>query len=118
VAEKKIREVFYSDEFQEFFDSLDVRVRTKHIWTIHIIETVHILPDRFVKKLQSTEFYEMRVSVGYNEYRTILFAMNSDNLMTATEIYLLNGVLKKDTKYYKKQIAKAVKVLKEIEDED
>jgi ABC-type uncharacterized transport system ATPase subunit len=118
VAEKKIRAVFYSDEFSEFFESLSERERTKHIWTIHIIETVQILPDKFVKKLAGTEFYEMRVSVGYNEYRTVLFAMDSDNFVTATEIYLLNGFLKKDTKEYKRQIAKAINILNEVEDEN
>jgi hypothetical protein len=76
------------------------------------------VPDRFVKKLTGTDFYEMRVSVGYNEYRTVLFAMDSDHIMTATEIYLLNWFLKKDTKDYKKQIATAIKILKDIEDED
>ena len=38
MAEKKIREVFYSDEFNAFFERLEHRVREKYIWLslIHI----------------------------------------------------------------------------------
>lgn len=115
MAEKKIREVFYSDEFNVFFERLEHRVREKYIWTIQIVETVQLLPAKYVKKLEGTDLYEMRVSVGYNEYRTILFAMNSDNFMTATEVYLLNSFLKKSTKDYRTQIEIAEKMLKEIE---
>ena len=115
MAERKVRTVFYSDEFDEFFARLEHRVREKYIWTIRIVETVRLLPTKYVKKLEGTDLYEMRVSVGYNEYRTILFAMDSDNFLTATEIYLLNSFLKKSTKEYKRQIEIAERMLKEIE---
>lgn len=115
MAEKKVREVFYSDVFEAFFASLDGRVREKYIWTIHAVETIRILPTKYVKKLENTPLYEMRVSVGTNEYRTVLFTMNSDNFMTATEVYLLNSFLKKNTKDYRRQIEVAKKMLKELE---
>ena len=57
----------------------------------------------------------MRVSVGTNEYRTVLFTMNSDNFITATEIYLLNSFLKKASKDYRRQIEIAEKMIKEFE---
>jgi hypothetical protein len=44
MTEKKIREVFYSEEFNEFFARLEHRVREKYIWTIRIVETVRLLP--------------------------------------------------------------------------
>ena len=53
----------------------------------------------------------MRVSVGTNEYRTMIFAVNHKNIIQATEIILLNGFLKKSTKDYRKQIEKAIKIL-------
>lgn len=68
-----------------------------------------------MKKLDGTDLYEMRISVGYNEYLTIFFAMDSDNFLTATEIYLQNSFLKKSTKDYRKQIEIAERMLKEIE---
>ena len=48
-------------------------------------------------------------------YRTVLFAIDSDNFVKATEIYLLNSFLKKSTKDYKKQIEIAKKIMKEVE---
>ena len=115
MADRKVRTVYYSEEFKRFFDDLDTRVREKYLWTIQITETVQVLPTKYVKKLEGTEFYEMRVSVGYNEYRTVLFAIDSDNFVKATEIYLLNSFLKKSTKDYKKQIEIAKKIMKEVE---
>lgn len=87
----------------------------KYIWTIHAVETIRILPTKYVKKLENTDLYEMRVSVGTNEYRTVLFTMNSDNFITATEIYLLNSFLKKASKDYRRQIEIAEKMIKEFE---
>jgi hypothetical protein len=54
----------------------------------------------------------MRVSVGTNEYRTILFSINHPNIIEATEIIVLNGFLKKSNNDYKKQIKKAEKHIK------
>jgi phage-related protein len=56
----------------------------------------------------------MRVSIGYNEYRTILFAMDNANVVMATKIYLLNSFLKKSSKDYRREIEKAQKMLEEI----
>jgi hypothetical protein len=71
-----------------------------------------------VKHLENTELYEMRISVGNNAYRTILFAMDNRNVMLAQRILLLNGFIKKSTKDYNKQIKQAYKILKQYEDED
>jgi len=57
----------------------------------------------------------MRVSVGSNAYRTILFAMDSDNVITSTKIILFNGFLKKSTKDYDRQLENAKKILKDLE---
>ena len=64
---------------------------------------------------ENTVFYEMRVSVSTNEYRTILFTIDADNFMEAKNIILLNSFLKKDTKQYKSEIQKANKILESLE---
>ena len=46
-----------------------------------IIRTEYILSTKFVKHLDGTDLYEMRVSVSTNEYRTILFAVDDDNII-------------------------------------
>lgn len=73
--------------------------------------TVYNVPTKFVKHLQNTDLYEMRVSIGTNEYRTVLFAMDNSNFIEATKIILLNGFLKKSEKDYRKQIDIARKIL-------
>lgn len=57
----------------------------------------------------------MRASVGNNEYRTILFAVDKSNIIESTKIVLLNGFLKKSTKEYRKQIELAQSILKKLE---
>lgn len=50
-------------------------------------------------------------STHINEYRTVIFTMDNENVMLATKIILLNAFLKKSTKDYKKQIKIAEKIL-------
>ncbi|KAA6315113.1 hypothetical protein EZS27_034380 [termite gut metagenome] len=91
-----------------------MKVRIKFTWTFNIIRTVYILHSKYVKKLVDSDsnLYEMRVSVGTNEYRTILFSINHPNIIEATEIIVLNGFLKKSNKDYKNQIKKAEELIK------
>lgn len=67
-----------------------------------------------MKHLEGTDLYEMRVSVGHNEYRTILFAIDNQNVILSTRIILLNGFLKKATKDYQRQIEKAERILNSL----
>ncbi len=53
----------------------------------------------------------MRISVGTNEYRTVLFAMDNDNIILARNILVLNAFLKKSEKDYKKQVEIAKNIL-------
>ena len=81
----------------------------------NVVQTVYNLPQKFVKKLENSEFYEMRVSVGTNEYRSVLFAIDHENVIESTKVILLNGFLKKSKKDYKREIDKAENILKELE---
>lgn len=64
--------------------------------------------------IRSTEFDELRISVG-NEYRFILFAIDHESFIEAEQILLLNGFVKKSTKDYKKEIAKAEQILNSLQ---
>ena len=55
------------------------------------------------------------MSVNTNEYRTILFAVDNDNIILSKRILLLNGFLKKSTKDYSKQIKVAKQILEDFE---
>lgn len=111
----QIRTVYLTDEFMEFYNSLNSKTQKKVDYVISLIKDFKILHTDFVKKLVITNFYEMRVNVGTNEYRTIVFSINHENIIEATEVILLNGFLKKTTKDYKKQIEKAETILNNLE---
>jgi phage-related protein len=113
-----IRELYFTAEFTKFFEQLDDSVKSKFYYTMDLVRTIRVLSKNFVKHLENTELYEMRISVGNNAYRTILFAMDNRNVMLAQRILLLNGFIKKSTKDYNKQIKQAYKILKQYEDED
>ena len=111
---KEIRSVLYSNEFCEFRDSLNRRVQDKIDDYVSILKTVYVLNTKFVKKLVNTDLYEMRVSVGHHEYRTILFAIDHENIIQSTKIVFLNGFSKKSSKDYEKQIIRAINILKDL----
>ena len=110
-----IRNIIYTNEFEEFYNSVSQKVRDKIDYVLYIVHTQYVVNEKFVKKLENTIFYEIRISVGFNEYRTIIFSVNSENLIQSTEILLLNSFLKKDTKDYKKAIQKAQTILNNLE---
>jgi mRNA-degrading endonuclease RelE of RelBE toxin-antitoxin system len=114
---RKIRELIYTDEFKEYYHSLDERTKDKYGDCLTLLEEIRVLSTKFVKALVNTDenLYELRVSVGFNEYRSILFSADHDNIIQATKIVILNGFLKKSSKDYSKQIKKAINILSNLE---
>lgn len=106
-----LRQLYFSDAFWEFYNELNERVRRKFDYVIGIVKTEKVIAAKFVKHLEDTDLYEMRVSIGNNEYRTILFAIDNDNIISARKILVLNAFLKKSTKDYRRQIEIATKIL-------
>lgn len=83
-----------------------------------IIKTQYVVNKKFVKNLEGTEFYEARVSVGTNEYRTIVFAIDSQSFIESKRVLFLNSFLKKDTKQYKSEIEIARQIMNKYIEED
>lgn len=106
-ATERIRTTITTPEFEEFLTTTDERVKNKFAYIIEILETQKIISQKFVKSLTNTEFYELRVSVGANEYRTIIFTIDAENIIEAKEVILLYSFQKKSTKDYKKAVEKA-----------
>lgn len=115
IAEGYIRTVYKTPEFEAFYNSLPGKIQTKFDYVINIISTIYNVPTKFIKHLENTDLYEMRVSVGTNEYRTVLFAIDHENVIEASSVILLNAFLKKDNKDYRKQVEKAISILKDLE---
>ena len=107
-----VREIFYSEEYKEYYDKLDAKTQTKYDYIEQIIRTMYVVNKKFVKNLEGTEFYEARISVGTNEHRTIVFAIDSASFMESKRVVFLNSFLKKDTKQYKGEIEQARRILK------
>ncbi|MDD5988971.1 MAG: type II toxin-antitoxin system RelE/ParE family toxin [Bacteroidales bacterium] len=109
--EDAIRELYFSEEFWEFYSLQSEIVKKKFEYVFGIVRKEKVITTKFIKRLVDTDLYEMRVSVGTNEYRTVLFAINHSNLMLASKILVLNAFLKKSSKDYNKEIKKAIKIL-------
>ncbi|MBD5366115.1 MAG: type II toxin-antitoxin system RelE/ParE family toxin [Muribaculaceae bacterium] len=112
--QENLRTIYRSEEFNVFFESLPEKVKEKFEYVFLVVQRVHNVPTKFIKHLENTELYEMRISVGTNEYRSVLFAIDHTNVIEAKKIILLNGFLKKSSKDYKKQIEVAHKILEKL----
>ena len=115
---RAVREILYSEEYKSYYDGLDSRIQTKYDYVEQIIRTQYVVNEKFVKHLGDTDFYEARVSVGTNEYRTILFAIETRSFMESKRVLFFNSFLKKDNKQYKKEIKIAEGILAKYVKED
>lgn len=109
-----MRTLLRSTAFDEFYNSLPVKVQNKVKYALNIIAELKVVNTKLVKKLVETDFYELRISVG-NEYRVILFTIDQENFIEAEQILLLNGFMKKSTKDYKKELLKAQQILNSLQ---
>ena len=112
----EIREIAYTKEFLEYFEQLPANIQEKYDYVFCIMVTQKVVNRKFVKKIETTEFYEMRVSVGTNEYRSFIFAIDAASFMECSRIVMLNSFVEKSSKQYKSEIIKARKILKDWED--
>jgi len=110
---EKIRTVFlYKNYFTDFFAKQKQKVKDKIIWTFRLIESIHIVPEAYLKHLEGTEgLYEIRVQQGADNFRIFCF-FDQDRL-----VILANGFNKKSQKTPRSEIDKALKIKKEYEAE-
>ena len=103
----EIREIKFTKEFLYFITCMNPKVREKYMYVMQIMSTEYLVNEKFVKKLQNSPFYEMRVSVSSNEYRSIIFAIDADSFIQSKKVLMLNSFLKKDTKQYRAELRRA-----------
>lgn len=109
--EKMERELIYSPEYKAYLETVDGRTAEKFAYVEAVMRTIKVVSSKFVKRLEGTDLYEARISVGPNEHRTIVFAIDAETFVKATRLLMLNTFLKKSTKDYKQNIATARKIL-------
>lgn len=112
MEEKLIRRIIYSDEFEEYYASMNEQLKKKYDYALQIVKSQYVVSSKIVKSLENTDFYELRISISSNKYRTILLAVDHDNFIQSKNVLLLNSFLKKDTKQYKAEIKKAQNIVK------
>jgi phage-related protein len=102
---KQIREViFYGDYFWDFYKKQSPKVKKKINWTIGLLQFLEIIPEKYLKHVEGTDLYEIRVSFGNNIFRIFCF-FDKDRL-----VIILNGFQKKTQKIPRKEIDRAVKL--------
>jgi len=113
MSNEKIRHVFfYKDYFEEFYNKQKQKVRDKIIWTFTIIETIHKIPEDFLKHVEGTEgLYEIRVQAGGGIFRIFCF-FDERKLVVS-----INGFQKKGQKTPRSEIEKALKIKRTYETE-
>lgn len=115
--ESVIRNLIFSDEFEEFYKSLSPKLLDKYRYALKIVSTQKVVSQKFVKHLVNTDFYELRISISRDEYRSVLFALDKDSFMESKQILILNSFMKKGTKQYKAEIELAERLLKKYLEE-
>ncbi len=107
-AEKIRRIVFFEDYFTDFHRSLTDKAQGEVEYVFQILVEQEIAPQIFVKYIfDGEEIYEIRVSMGSNEYRTFFFFEGDKSLIEGgKEIVILNSFLKKSEKNYSKKSEK------------
>ena len=104
--------VFYKDYFQEFFTKQRDKVKDKIIWTLGLIEELPRIPETYLKHLENTDgLYEIRVQSGTDIFRIFCFFDEGKIVVVS------NGFQKKGQKTPKKELAKALKIKQEYENE-
>jgi phage-related protein len=102
---KQIREVvFYEDYFWDFYKKQSLKVKKKINWTIGLLQFLTIIPEKYLKHIEETDLYEIRVSFGNNIFRIFCF-FDKDRL-----VIILNGFQKKTQKTPRTEIDKALKL--------
>ncbi len=109
----KIREVIaYKHYFEEFLLAQPTKVQDKIYKVVEIIETYQRVPSNYLKAITGTNgLYETRIKLGSNIWRVFCF-FDKGKL-----VILLNGFQKKTQKTPKKEIDKALNLMKSYYEE-
>ena len=105
--------IAYKHYFLDFYEEQSDNVQAKIEWTLKLIQVTQQVPEKYFKHLEGTKgLYEIRVEVGSNIYRIFSF-FDKGNL-----VVLGNAFHKKTQKTPKQELAKALKIMEEYQDEN
>lgn len=90
-----------------FYNKQTQKVKDKINWIFGIIKDLEKIPEKYLKHIEGTDLYEVRVGFGNNIFRIFCF-FDKGKL-----VVILNGFQKKSQKTPKQEIKLALK-LKEL----
>lgn len=98
----------YQNHFWEFYNKQNQKVQQKIDWTVTLIQTNRVLPEKYFKHLVNTDgLWEIRVSANNGIFRIFCF-FDKGNL-----VVLLSGFQKKTQKTPKSEIERAERLKRE-----
>ena len=105
----KVRNVIaYKHYFIDFVKSLSEKMQDKVVKTIQYVETLQIVPEKYLKNIEGTRgLYEIRVKFASDIVRVFCF-FDGEKM-----VILLSGFQKKTQKTPKKEIDRAVRLMQE-----
>jgi hypothetical protein len=69
-----VREIIiYGDDFWEFHNKQNQKVKLKINWTIGLLKDLKMVPAQYLKHIEGTDLYEIRVILGNNIFRIFCF---------------------------------------------
>ncbi|MEI6823799.1 MAG: type II toxin-antitoxin system RelE/ParE family toxin [Bacteroidota bacterium] len=106
---EKVREIIaYKNYFEDFLVQQPTKVQDKIFKILEVIETLERIPKNYLKQISGTNgLYEARIQLGTDIWRVFCF-FDKGKL-----VILLNGFQKKTQKTPKKEIEKALLLMKE-----
>jgi phage-related protein len=96
--------IIFGEHFWNFYQKQNPKIRERINWTIKLIKTVERVPSKYLKNINGTTLYEMRMISGTNIYRIFCF------FDKGKVVVVLNGFQKKTQKTPRQEIKKAEKI--------
>ena len=104
--ERKI--IFHGNHFLDFYQKLDLKVKSKIKYVFELIKQVDRVPEKFLSPMTGYDgLFEVRIEYQSNIYR--VFCCFDEGRL----VVLFNGFQKKTQKTPKKEIEKAMRLKKE-----
>lgn len=105
----KVRSVIaYRHHFIDFLKSLPEKMQDKIIKTIQYVETMRMIPEKYLKHIEGTKgLYEIRARFSSDTVRVFCF-FDGEKL-----VVLLSGFQKKTQKTPKREIGRALELMDE-----
>ena len=104
--------LLFKNYFLDFYELRPKAVQIKIEWTLQLISELERIPSQYFKHVESTKgLFEIRIEVDGNIYRIFSF-FDSGNI-----IVIGNAYQKKNNKLSRKEINKALSIMKEYHHE-